>query len=122
MKFVVVNLSLWKWEGLVVVGGTTEDFVALAKRQGATRIDDTAVSSGRAYVELGVPWMLWVETLEDVPAIAHEAFHVTCSVLECRGLKHTIESEEAYTYTMEAIIRAVLSAAPEQWEAVAPAD
>jgi hypothetical protein len=114
MKFIVVSLGTWKWEGVVATGGTIADFVAFAKAHGATKIEDTQVSAGRAYVELGVPWMLWVETMDDVPALAHEALHVTCGVLEARGLKHCAESEEAYTYTMEGIIRAALSAT--EWE------
>lgn len=110
MKYIVVNLSLWKWEGVIAAGGTIAEFIAFAKAEGATKIEETAATAGRTYVELGVPWFLWVETLDDIPALAHEALHVTSGILECRGIKHTAESEEAYTYTMEGIIRAALSA------------
>lgn len=105
-----MSLSLWKWEGVVAVGGTIAEFVAFAREKGATKIEDTTHTCGRAYVEMGVPWLLWVETLDDLPSLAHEALHVASGVLEARGLKHVAESEEAYTYTMEGIIRAALSA------------
>lgn len=116
LRFIVVALSMWKWEGVIAVGGTIAEFVAFAKQHGATKIEETASTTGRAYVELGVPWFLWVKSLDDVPALAHEALHVTSGILECRGLKHTADSEEAYTYTMEGIIRAALTAT--EWETV----
>lgn len=112
-------LGIWKWEGVIAQGGTIAEFVAFAKKQGATKIEDSNHSAGRAYVELGVPWLLWVESLADISALAHEALHIASGVLEARGLKHTAESEEAYTYTMEAIIRAALMATEWQ-EAVTP--
>lgn len=116
LRHILVNLSLWKWEGVIAVGGTIADFIAFAKSHGASEIhaEDGGHSVGRAYVELGVPWLLWVESLDDLPALAHEALHVTSGVLEARGLKHTHESEEAYTYTMEVILRAALTA--KKWE------
>lgn len=108
MKTKVIRLSLWKWDGVLVAGGTAEDFAAFAKRDIKAVVDVGTHSAGHAYVEYGRPFALWVESLDNVPALAHEALHITSGVLEARGLKHTPESEEAYTYTMEAIIREAL--------------
>ena len=119
MRFLTVALSLWKWKGVIAVGSTESQFAAFAKEHGIS-IEGGRTSAGRAYVELGKPWLLWIETLDDVAALAHEALHIASGVLECRGLKHVAESEEAYTYTMEAIIRVALMTPSEQWISVGP--
>lgn len=115
VKSLDLTLSIWKWEGCVVVGGTSGDFVAWAKRVFGIEIVTGEHSAGHAYVAYGQPWLLWVESLKNIPALAHEALHIASGVLDGRGLKHTPESEEAYTYTMEAIMRAVLTAKPKEW-------
>ena len=118
-RFILVTLSLWKWAGAIAVGGSSEDLKAFAKTQDIDIDANGATEVGRAYVEIGKPWLLWVESLENIPALAHEALHVASGVLEARGLKHTPESEEAYTYTMESIIRTALTAT--EWETACPA-
>jgi hypothetical protein len=99
-----IELVPWKWEGLVVLGGTVDDYRAHVKRELHVDLDPGAHAAGHSYVEYGKPFAMWVERADNLPAIAHEAFHVTSGVLEGRGLKHTAESEEAYTYTMERLI------------------
>jgi hypothetical protein len=111
-----MSLIPWKWEGTVLVGGTSREFAAFAKKQIDADITTGDGAAGHAYVEYGKPWLLWVESLTDVAALAHEALHVAAGVLECRGLKHTDASEEAYTYTMEHIMRTALAC--RQWKAV----
>lgn len=110
MKYLDITFVTWKWQGRVLVGGTFEDFKRYAKRWIDADVLGGENSCGHAYVAYGQPWLLWVESLKNVPALAHEALHVTTGVLEGRGLKHTAESEEAYTYTMEQILREVLTA------------
>ena len=103
-----IVLDVWKWEGLAMTGGTEPEFVGFARRLVGTGIEEAGSSKGRAYAKPGCPWLLWVESLDDVPELAHEALHITAGILEMRGLKHAAESEEAYTYTMEHILRHVL--------------
>lgn len=103
-----VTLELWKWQGIVIVGGTSTDFTRWAKKAIAVDIESCSNAAGHAYVEMGKPWLIWAASVKDVPTLAHEALHVASGVLEARGLKHTDASEEAYTYTMEYILRAVL--------------
>jgi hypothetical protein len=110
MKRLDVTLAIWKWEGVVLVGGTSAQFAAWAKKYVDADVATGSGAAGHAYVEYGKPWILWVHSLKNVPAIAHEAMHVAAGVLEGRGLKYAADSEEAYTYTMEFILRAVLHA------------
>lgn len=116
MKTIDVMLDPWKWQGCVLVGGRSSDFSEWAKRCVGCEIETADHAAGHAYVEIGKPWLLWVESLKNIPALAHEALHVTSGILEARGLKHTEASEEAYTYTMEHIIRASLDA--KKWREV----
>jgi hypothetical protein len=104
MKAKTIELVPWKWQGVLVAGGTIAQFAALVKRDAGADIDASPYSAGHAYVEYGKPWYLWVESIDDVPSLAHEAFHVTSGVLEGRGLKLSHESEEAYTYTLSHIL------------------
>lgn len=116
MKSIDVNLAVWKWEGIVLAGGTSADFKAFAKRHIDADIETGAHAAGHAYVEYGKPWLLWVESLSDLPSLAHEALHVAAGVLEGRGCEYNKGSEEAFTYTMEHIIRATLAA--KKWQKV----
>lgn len=120
MKYISVMLMPWKWEGLVCVGGSPDDFKRYAKTMIEADIQTGSNSAGHAYVEYGKPFLLWVESLKNIPALAHEALHVTCGILEARGLKHHDASEEAYTYTMEDILRQTLDAKPSKWVAAFP--
>lgn len=98
----------WKWDGMVLIGGSPDDFKTFAKREIGADVETGSNSAGHAYVEYGKPWLLWVDSAKNVPALAHEALHVTAGVLLGRGLKHCANSEEAYTYTMEDILRQAL--------------
>lgn len=110
MKVIDETLDVWKWQGCVFVGGTSEDFKAWAKKHLDADITTGSNAAGHAYVEYGKPWLVWVDTLKNVPALAHEALHVAAGILEGRGLEYSKASEEAYTYTMEYIIRQALDA------------
>ncbi len=107
LKYTAIALMPWKWEGVVAQGGSEDDFVRLAKQLGVEIYPTGA--QGKACVEDGKPWLLWVQSPGDTATLAHEALHVTSGVLEQRGLRHTNESEEAYTYTMEDLMRQVFA-------------
>lgn len=104
-----LNLVPWKWMGVVVVTKTRDDYVRYVKRTMGMTIELGSGSIGHAYVEYGKPWLLWLTSRNDAATLAHEALHIAAGVLEARGLKYSRESEEAYTYTMEYIIRSVLT-------------
>lgn len=110
-----VTLMPWKWQGIVLAGGTSDDFVRFAKSQIDAEPQSGAHACGHCYVEYGKPWLIWVQDLADVPALAHEALHCAAGILEARGMKFSDASEEAYTYTMEDILRQTLAA---KWRAV----
>lgn len=116
MKLLDLTLDIWKWQGCVLVGGTSKDFAAWAKTYIGADISASEGEAGRAYLEKNQPWLLWVESLTNVATLAHEALHIAGGVLDARGLKYTAESEEAYTYTMELIVRSTLDAKPRDWK------
>jgi hypothetical protein len=120
MKVTDITLDVWKWEGCVLTGGRSTDFKDWAKKYIDADITTGANAAGHAYVEYGKPWLIWVDTLKNLPALAHEALHVASGILEARGLKFGLDSEEAYTYTMEQIIRQTLAA--KKWRQTFPAN
>lgn len=109
MKIMRIFLPLWKWEGAVLHGGTSQDFAQWAKKHLDADITPGANAAGYAYLAYGIPWALWVEDIKNVPNLAHEVFHITTGLLEARGLTLSNASEEAYTYTLEHILLRVLS-------------
>lgn len=113
----LIMLMPWKWEGAVIVGGSPDDFKRYAKKYIDADVENGPNAAGHTYVEYGKPWLIWVASLRDIPCLAHEALHVACGVLEGRGLAHAKASEEAYTYTMEDILRQTLNA--KKWKQVA---
>ena len=116
MKYTDVMLMPWKWGGRILVGGTPETFQTYAKRWLDVNLDCGTGTQGHSYVEWGNPWVIWIKSLHDIPALAHEALHVTSGVLASRGLSFADPSEEAYTYTMEDLLRQVLTS--KRWRKV----
>lgn len=116
MKSITVMLMPWKWQGMVLHGGTSFEFRDWAKKSIDVEIETGSNAAAHAHVSYGKPWLIWLASMRDIPALAHEALHITAGILEARGLKFAEASEEAYTYTMEDIIRQVLNA--KKWESV----
>jgi hypothetical protein len=109
VKSIDIVLDIWKWSGIVFVGGKSADFAAWCKKNLDIEIETGSNAAGHAHVSYGKPWVIWIESLNEVACLAHEALHVTTGILEARGLKYSEASEEAYTYTMEFIISHALT-------------
>lgn len=117
MKVKMVRLELWKWHGALLCGGTERQMDVFVKKHvgdGFATTGDGCVAMARAIVQADKPFVLWVDDIRDVASVAHEALHIASGVLEARGVRHVPQSEEAYTYTMEYLIRQALD--PEGWE------
>jgi hypothetical protein len=114
MKALLIKLPLWKWSGELVCGGEGEDFKAYVIRMIGKEPQVGKHSCGHAVLHEGLPWFIWIRAFPDPPTLAHEALHITCGVLEVRGVTHSTASEEAYTYTLESIVRA--AAAKKGWK------
>lgn len=119
MKVLNVPLDIWKWGGCVLQGGTSAAFAKWAKSECDIDIETGDHAAGHAHVSMSKPWLIWVESLSNTPTLAHEALHVVGGVLEARGLKYAEASEEAYTYTMEFIMRCALDPKA-KWQRVRP--
>ena len=106
MTYLELTLTLWKWEGVILKGGTFQQLVDYHRIFCGISTDLRNYTIGHTAVEYGKPWCLWIADGTDMATLAHEALHVVSGVLEGRGLKHTAESEEAYCYTLESIVGA----------------
>lgn len=115
MQQTTIVLQPWKWQGIVIRGGTPDDFAHWVKLVLGLTIDIHENNAARAFVQMGQPWVIWLRDFKNIPALAHEALHVAAGILDSRGLKFSDDSEEAYTYTMEDIIRQILRA---KWRVV----
>ena len=103
-----IDLEVWKWHGTAFVGGSLAQFASIVKQDVGGDVNVEDYHTGYTYLAPGVSWFLWVDSLDNVPTLAHEAFHVASGILEARGLALSRDSEEAYTYTLEHIMRQVL--------------
>lgn len=52
----------------------------------------------------------WKENLENILTLSHEALHCTFKILSRKGMRHSEETEEAYTYFHESIVRRLVEA------------
>lgn len=123
MKRLMVPLEVWQWDGTVLTGGTAAEFNELLASLAyvAKEEDDGSIgkhTAGACYVDEGKPWLIWVEDPKDLETLVHEALHVVFRVLGSRGLTHSESSEEAYTYTLDAITRRVKGAKARDWKRV----
>lgn len=106
-KCINITLAPWKWEGAVLVGGDTAGLSKAISELGFDAdLDDGSL--GHTWVTIGKPIVVWVGTC-DVAVLTHELIHAVFGALEARGCKYCHESEEAFTYTVEAALRTVLT-------------
>lgn len=115
MKALPVYVAVWKWGGWVLVG-PSKDYPGFMKQQLDTVDELKPNIGGHTTIDEDKPWVLWVPDLCDHAVLAHEAFHVAYAVLDTRGVKLSVDSEEAFAYTIEHVVRTVMEAKPEQWE------
>lgn len=111
LREVVARANPWKWEVCFIQGGTPAQIERYVRQQGWT--GDVSMQDGAAghcWVCLGVPVVVWVASIKDIPCLVHETMHAVFGMFEARGLKHSRDSEEAYTYTVEDLLRRVLGA------------
>ena len=116
LKYAVFSPSPWKWEMCVFHGGTKDQFAASVKKHIDADIGDTISGAmGYCYVEMDKPVMVWVHDIGDIPTLVHELIHAVFGMLNGRGLTHSKDSEEAFTYSLEAVLKAIM--ANKKWEA-----
>jgi hypothetical protein len=53
---------------------------------------------------------VWKERFENITTLVHEAAHVTFKILSSKGLKHNEETEEAFCYFQESIVKRLVEA------------
>lgn len=53
--------------------------------------------------------VIWLKPSADVPTMAHEALHATWYLLKDKGLRLSEDSEEAYTYMLEWLLREIMT-------------
>lgn len=57
----------------------------------------------------GKPVMVWVHDIRDVATLVHELIHAVWGMMRYRGVTYNHEGEEAYTYTLESLLRKILA-------------
>ena len=111
MKSKIITMQPWGWDGNLVIGGDPSIFSPKMIRELGLHEYDGALKGlgGWTWLPLGGSWVIWLETITNIPVLAHEGFHMVSGVLETRGLIHTKESEEAYAYTLQSFLEQALS-------------
>jgi hypothetical protein len=109
------RLQPWRME-LILLHGAGHAQLAAYVREHHAIVDyvPEATAVGHAFVYDGRPAIVWVQSIRDVPVLVHELMHVVFAVLANRGLKPVDDAEEAYTYTLECLLRQVLEHS--EWE------
>lgn len=111
------RLDPWKWDVVVLHGeGRPGDLERYVKGLGIPEPNVGVHANGHAWVWYGVVAIMWVKSLKMVPELVHEVVHVVSGILEGRGMKFTRDSEEAYTYAVEHLLRMIL--AQKKWDRV----
>ena len=126
----VISVEPYKQECIVVVNGSFSDAYNLMKKLSKTsknaginisHIDenkeeyfkkDAVSTEGCLYTELPFGYIMLVKHLgswlDTVGLVSHESLHLTQYILRKVGIKELRESEEAYTYTQEKILKDIL--------------
>lgn len=107
IKSYLVHLSTWRWEGIVLLGGTAEDCQELLLKKYHMHVKAEEEARGYAFFNPAAPWAIWVPNPQDFTAMAHEALHITQWILRHRGVRFHAASDETFCYTQEDILSQV---------------
>lgn len=100
-----LHLGLWRSHGVLHKGPSPEPLILEAKLRfgmDLSAVQDTA--AGCVAFGPGDPWIMWVQDPDNVGTLAHEAFHAASGLLHSRGMRLCPDSEEAFAYTITAIV------------------
>lgn len=112
MRARTLTLSPWKVTVLLLVGGRIARVPAVSVRRYGAPVEVTAsdvTALGKTWYFGQLPRLVWVHDREDVAVLAHELLHVVFGILAVRGVDLSEDSEEAYTYLLEDLIRQATS-------------
>ena len=105
----MVNLTTWRWEGAVVLGGSAEQCEDIFHKKFKLDLEVDDEARGQAFFNPNAAWLIWVKSPNDFAALAHEALHIAMWVLRNRGVGFAPASDEAFCYTQEDIIQQVIN-------------
>jgi hypothetical protein len=100
-----VPVPIWNWDVVAFYGTDKAQLQRTLQPLGIACDCPSAI--GHTWVVEDTPVVLWVKDIADTPTLAHEAMHAVFGMLAARGLKHSAESEEAYTYTVSHILESL---------------
>ena len=106
LKGQAFNLDPWKF-CVIVFHGEPKLFQDYAKKKYKEEID-LEHSLGYTMFTPGAPIIVWLKDLKNITTMSHELLHATSFILRDRGLKHTYDTEEAYTYTFTDLLDKVM--------------
>lgn len=107
------SLHTWKTGIFVHAGTSHESFIKRAKQLGIVPKDEnittTLLPAAQClrYPHTRLVGLWFSEARPSGSIVAHEAFHAAAHVLSTAGVDLNLATEEAYTYTMEHIIREI---------------
>lgn len=121
LKRMVCRLETWKHDVLVLVGGTELQAEAEVVRflRLPERVVQVGTAIGRTWRFDDQPTAMWMRSIHrpsDMPILMHEAWHAVSHILRSRGVEPSAKSEEAFCYTAEELVRAVLTC--RKWQTV----
>lgn len=101
----------------VAVGSAEECVPKINKKFGLTLdVSDFEGDSGQ-HIEVGNEddkvvdsFVIWLENAKDLAVISHEVFHAAHRIMKYVGIKLSDDSEEAYAYFIESIVRQIVQA------------
>jgi hypothetical protein len=105
----IIELPPYGAMALLVRGGVGPEVATNLLKRKAITADQAALFSGADGCTTTTPsghLLLWVESVDNHGAVAHEALHGVVIVLRDRGLQLADESDEAYCYLLSYVVDA----------------
>jgi hypothetical protein len=132
LRTIVIHVHVWNTDVIVFIGGTAKQRDKVLERERVpadTRAfwSERMESTNFGYGQLGAltmfseatPWHAYVyfpatprKTVEGISQVTHEMLHVAIAILRRKDIPLVRETEEAYTYLTEHLVRLL-------WEALA---
>ena len=113
----IIKTDTFPFDICFSVGKTEKEVCAYIKNKTEYELDneekqhlqwDDSDKKGRTIMLKNNAVIIWIKT-KDAAILSHEAFHAATFILERAGLKFSQDSEEAWGYMIEKIMRESLS-------------
>ena len=111
----LISWEIYPFDVLFVSGVTEKEIIDHISKKYEYKLDevealrlDFSTKKGKTVMLKNGTTILWVWNKDDIGVIAHEVFHVVDFLFEKIGITHSDDSDEAWAYAIEYLVKKIV--------------